>query len=83
MMLRPGDNSPSHPDDHARTAWAGDLSYTIPQFCAAYHFSRVYYYTLKAQGKAPKELRLGRRVVITRKCAEEWEARMLAEQGGK
>ncbi|MBJ9675245.1 hypothetical protein [Burkholderia gladioli] len=56
------------------------LSYTIPQFCAAYHFSRVYYYTLKAQGKAPKELRFGRRVVITRKCAEEWEARMLQEQ---
>ncbi|MBR8161323.1 hypothetical protein KDW98_09075 [Burkholderia vietnamiensis] len=57
-----------------------EASYTIPQFCAAYHFSRVYYYTLKAQGKAPTELRLGRRVVITRKCAEEWEARMLAEQ---
>lgn len=56
------------------------LSYTIPQFCAAYHFSRVYYYTLKTQGKAPKELRFGRRVVITRKCAEEWEAQMLAAQ---
>lgn len=57
-----------------------ETSYTIPQFCAAYHFSRVYYYTLKAQGKAPQELRIGRRVVITRKCAEAWEARMLAEQ---
>ncbi|SAK50737.1 hypothetical protein AWB80_01509 [Caballeronia pedi] len=55
-------------------------SYTIPEFCAAYHFSRVYYYTLKAQGKAPKEMRLGRRVVITRACVEEWEAKMLAEQ---
>ncbi|WP_341313899.1 hypothetical protein WN982_00380 [Paraburkholderia sp. IMGN_8] len=59
--------------------WGDSLSYTIPQFCAAYHFSRVYYYTLKAKGKAPKELRIGRRVVITRKCAEEWEAMMLAE----
>lgn len=57
-----------------------ETSYTIPQFCAAYHFSRVYYYTLKSQGKAPKELRFGRRVVITRKSVEEWEARMLAEQ---
>jgi hypothetical protein len=53
-------------------------SYTLPQFCAAYHFSRVFYYTLKAQGKGPKELRLGRRVVILRKCAEEWETKMLA-----
>ncbi|KAB0471142.1 hypothetical protein K6V72_10085 [Ralstonia insidiosa] len=57
-----------------------EFSYTIPQFCAAYHFSRVYYYSLKAQGKGPKELRLGRRVVIPRKCAEEWEAQMLAAQ---
>ncbi|MDR5772908.1 MULTISPECIES: hypothetical protein [unclassified Caballeronia] len=57
-----------------------EASYTIPQFCAAYHFSRVYYYTLKAQGNGPKELRLGRRVVITRKSAEEWEALMLAKQ---
>ena len=57
-----------------------EFSYTIPQFCASYHFSRVYYYSLKAQGKGPKELRLGRRVVIPRKCAEEWEAQMLASQ---
>lgn len=55
-------------------------AYTIPRFCAAYHISRGHYYTLKEQGLAPKELRLGRRVIITRRAAEEWEDRMTARQ---
>ncbi|MBN9133929.1 MAG: hypothetical protein J0H48_11290 [Nitrosospira multiformis] len=55
-------------------------AYTIPQFCAAYHFSRVHYYTLKEKGLAPKEIRLGRRVIITRRAAEEWEDRMTTQQ---
>lgn len=62
--------------------WAQDLSFTIPQFCAAYHISQPHYYSLKKAGKAPRELRIGRRVVIPRKSADEWEARMLAEQSG-
>jgi predicted DNA-binding transcriptional regulator AlpA len=53
-----------------------DVSYTIPQFCDAYHFSRVHYYTLKKQGLGPDELRLGRKVVITRRAVEQWEQRM-------
>ena len=57
-----------------------ETSYTIPQFCDAYHFSRVHYYTLKQQGLTPKELRLGRRVVITRRAAAEWEDRVSALQ---
>jgi len=57
-----------------------EASYTIPQFCDAYHFSRVHYYTLKQQGLTPRELRLGRRVVITRRAAEEWEDRMSSIQ---
>lgn len=60
-----------------------EASYTIPQFCDAYHFSRVHYYTLKQQGLTPKELRLGRRVVITRRAAEEWEDRVSAIQEHK
>jgi len=55
-------------------------SYTIPQFCDAYHISRGHYYALKEQGLAPKELRLGRRVIITRRAAEEWEDRMSTQQ---
>ncbi len=55
-------------------------SYTIPQWCAAYHISRAHYYTLKEQGLAPNELRLGRRVIITRRAAEQWEDRMAAQQ---
>jgi hypothetical protein len=51
-------------------------SYTIPQWCAAYHISRGHYYALKERGLAPRELRLGRRVIITRRAADEWELRM-------
>ncbi|KWA79529.1 hypothetical protein WL30_32660 [Burkholderia ubonensis] len=57
-----------------------DASYTVPQFCAAYHFSRAQYYVLKEQGKTPQEMRIGRRVVITRRAAQAWEDRMMAEQ---
>ncbi|WP_292935536.1 hypothetical protein [Noviherbaspirillum sp.] len=60
-----------------------EASYTIPQFCAAYHISRVHYYTLKASGKTPQEMRLGRRVIITRRAAEAWEEKMLQDQNGK
>ncbi|MFK3739398.1 hypothetical protein [Massilia sp. TN1-12] len=53
-----------------------NASYTIPQFCDAYHFSRVHYYSLKKQGLAPAEIRVGRRVIITRRAAEQWEDRL-------
>lgn len=58
-------------------------SYTIPQWCAAYHISRGHYYALKEQGLAPGELRLGRRVIITRRAAEQWEDRMTAQQSSR
>ncbi|WP_186100317.1 hypothetical protein [Burkholderia gladioli] len=57
-----------------------DASYTLAQFCDAYHISRVHYYTLKEQGRAPQEMRLGRRIIITRRAAEAWEERMISEQ---
>lgn len=53
-----------------------NASYTIPQFCDAYHFSRVHYYSMKKQGLAPAEIRVGRRVIITRRAAEQWEDRL-------
>lgn len=56
------------------------VSYTIAQWCGAYHVSRSYYYTLKEQGNAPQEIRLGRKVIITRQSAEKWEKRMLSQQ---
>jgi predicted DNA-binding transcriptional regulator AlpA len=56
------------------------VSYTIPQWCAAYHVSRAHYYTLREQGLAPQELKLGRRVIITRRAAEQWEDQMMRQQ---
>jgi hypothetical protein len=56
-------------------------SFTIRQFCEAYHISKSSYYLLRRQGKTPRELHIGDRiVVITRESAADWEARMYAEQ---
>ncbi len=56
------------------------VSYTIPQWCAAYHVSRSYYYALREQGNAPQEIRMGNRVIILRRSAEKWEEHMLSQQ---
>ncbi len=48
--------------------------FTIAGFCAWYHLSRPYYDQLKSRGQTPRELRVGRRVLITRQAAREWEA---------
>lgn len=55
-------------------------AYTIPHFCTAYFISRAHYYALKEKGLTPQEIRLGRRIIITRRAAEEWEERMAALQ---
>lgn len=60
-----------------------EVELTIPDFCKKNRISRGHYYNLKAQGKAPQELRLGRRVIIPHRCAQEWEAKMLAEQNAQ
>ena len=36
------------------------LAFSIPQFCAAHGISRPFYYSLKQQGIAPREMRRAR-----------------------
>ena len=48
------------------------LAFSIPQFCAAHGISRPFYYSLKAQGIAPREMRMGTRVLISQEAAAEW-----------
>jgi len=55
-------------------------SYTIPQWCAAYHVNQEDYDTLKEQGLTPQEITLGNRVIITRRAVEKWEDQMLRQQ---
>jgi hypothetical protein len=56
---------------------------TIPQFCAKHAISESFYYKLRAQNLAPRELRLGARVLITNEAAADWrraqEARTAAD----
>ncbi len=71
MKNRP---APWAPPPAAAPVSTGDgAPFTIAGFCAWYHLSRPYYYQLKSRGQAPRELRIGRRVLITRQAACEWE----------
>ncbi|SOE95910.1 hypothetical protein SAMN05414139_08829 [Burkholderia sp. D7] len=52
------------------------VAYTINRFCSLYHIGRTNYYVLQKTGEGPVELRAGpRKVLITRRSAEEWERR--------
>jgi hypothetical protein len=44
----------------------------IAAFCESHGISRSTYYNLKALGGAPREMRVGRRVLISEEAAVEW-----------
>jgi hypothetical protein len=48
------------------------LAYDVPAFCAAFHISLRFYFKLRDEGKGPREMRLGRRVLITVESAMAW-----------
>ena len=48
-------------------------AYTIKQFCEAF------YHKLRGQGRGPRLMRLGRRVLISQESAAEWRAKHEAE----
>lgn len=47
-------------------------AYTIEEFCRAHRFSRASYFNLKKAGQAPREMRVGSRVIISAEAAAEW-----------
>jgi excisionase family DNA binding protein len=61
---------------------AGKENLTLPQFIAAYSVPRSTFYDLVKRGHAPRVLRVGRRVLINRKAADEWVTRMEALAAG-
>lgn len=63
----------------AQNPLVGKENLTLAQFSAAYAVPRTTLYGLWQQGLGPRTLRIGRRVLINRKAAEEWVARMEAE----
>ena len=45
---------------------------TISEFCKSHRISMSYFYLLRDRGLAPKVMRLGRRILITKESAAEW-----------
>jgi hypothetical protein len=69
----------SEPSVAARTKAApirGPLTptavYSIASFAAAFGISQSMYFKLRAEGRGPREMRLGARVFITHESAERW-----------
>jgi hypothetical protein len=52
-------------------------AYSIPEFCARHNISTGTYYNLKKNGAAPREGRVGKRVIITKEAAAEWRQALL------
>lgn len=57
-------------------------AYSIDSFCEAHSISRASYYRLKAEGKAPREIHIGRKPIITREAAEDWRRSMESASQG-
>jgi hypothetical protein len=58
-------------------------AYSINQFCVKHGICRASYYNLKTVGKAPKEMRIGSRVLISREAAAEWRRNLEDNAAGK
>ena len=58
------------------------LSMSISDFCRAHGFSRSHYFNLKKEGRGPREMRVGTRVLISREAAADWRAKCEADAAG-
>lgn len=56
-----------------------NATYSIEEFCEHNGISVTHYFTLKKNGKGPKEMKLGRRVLITPEAEAEWRRAREAE----
>jgi len=63
---------------HSKHRKPGDV-HTIPSFCASNGFSESKYYDLKRHGKAPREINLDGRVIITPEAERDWRIAMEIE----
>jgi hypothetical protein len=56
----------------ARADFSHLNAYSLGQFCTAHGLSYWAYCKLRAQGKAPQEMRLGTRILIGYRAAADW-----------
>lgn len=48
------------------------LAMTIAEFCKAFRISEGFFYKLRREGRGPREMRMGRRTLISMDAADEW-----------
>lgn len=48
------------------------LAMNIPEFCEAFRISEDFYFKLKRQGQGPREMKVGKRTLISVEAANEW-----------
>jgi hypothetical protein len=60
----------------------GDV-HTIPSFCESNAISESKYFSLKRQGKGPREIELDKRIIITPEAEADWWAGRDAETMAK
>ncbi len=54
---------------------AGDV-YDLREFCESHRISRAHFYDLKKEGLAPRIMKAGRKVLVTKEAAADWRRRM-------
>jgi predicted DNA-binding transcriptional regulator AlpA len=54
-------------------------AFSIEQFCQSHGISRAKFYLLRAENRAPREMKVGTRTLISVEAAEAWRRRMEAE----
>lgn len=62
-----------------RPANTAIAAYSITEFCDAHGISQALYFNLKKRKQTPREMKLGRRILISQEAAAAWRAER--EQG--
>jgi predicted DNA-binding transcriptional regulator AlpA len=60
----------------------GPDAYGIASFCVAHNISRATFYNLVRAGEAPRLMRVGARVLISREAAADWRHEREAATAG-
>src|SRR5688572_16501801 len=64
----------------AKQALAGDCdTYTIASFCLRHQMSVAFFHKMRVMGIGPSLMKVGGRVYVSKKAAEEWREKMEAE----
>lgn len=56
-------------------------AFSVAEFCEAHKFTKVLFYKLLKEGKAPRIMKVGTRTLISAEAAAEWRRQM--EEGAQ